>query len=78
MARLDAGDPVTVLAGVHLGCYELFGTERVPSIRDLKDKTVSVSQLGDPGYLPMSSSGTSFQVSVAMRMREVTLAAALG
>ena len=22
MARIDAGDPITVLAGVHLGCYE--------------------------------------------------------
>jgi NitT/TauT family transport system substrate-binding protein len=55
MARIDAGDPVTVLAGVHLGCYELFGTERVRSIRDLKDKTVSVSQIGDPGFLLTSS-----------------------
>lgn len=55
MARLDAGDPITLLAGVHLGCYELFGTERVRSIRDLKDKTVSVSQIGDPGFLLTSS-----------------------
>jgi NitT/TauT family transport system substrate-binding protein len=51
MARLDAGEPITLLAGVHLGCYELFGTERVRSIRDLKDKTVPVSQIGDPGFL---------------------------
>jgi hypothetical protein len=38
MARVDAGEPVTMLAGVRLGCYEVFGTERVRSIRDLKGK----------------------------------------
>jgi NitT/TauT family transport system substrate-binding protein len=32
MARLDAGEPITLLSGVHRGCYELFGTERVRSI----------------------------------------------
>ena len=33
---VDAGDPVIILSGVHPGCYELFATERVQSIRDLK------------------------------------------
>jgi NitT/TauT family transport system substrate-binding protein len=31
---------------VHIGCFELFGTRRVNSIRDLKGKTVSVPALG--------------------------------
>lgn len=26
--RLDAGNPVVVLAGVHVGCFELFATKR--------------------------------------------------
>src|SRR5262249_8718271 len=34
--QIDAGDPVVVLAGVHPGCFELFGTERIHSLRDLK------------------------------------------
>ena len=55
MARVDAGEPVTMLAGVHLGCYELFGTDRIRSIKDLRGKTVSVSQIGDPGFLLLSS-----------------------
>src|SRR5262249_37339552 len=29
---LDAGEPITVLGGIHAGCYELFGTERVRTI----------------------------------------------
>mgnify|MGYP003694218515 CR=1 FL=1 len=27
--QIDAGDPVVLLAGVHVGCFELFGGERV-------------------------------------------------
>jgi NitT/TauT family transport system substrate-binding protein len=38
----DAGEPVVALAGVHLGCYELFGNERVSTIRDLKGKAVPI------------------------------------
>jgi NitT/TauT family transport system substrate-binding protein len=35
-----------VLGGVHSGCYELFGTERVRTPKDLKGKTVAVDQNG--------------------------------
>jgi NitT/TauT family transport system substrate-binding protein len=44
--ELDAGQPIVLLAGDHVGCFELFGTERVRAIRDLKGKTVAVTQLG--------------------------------
>jgi NitT/TauT family transport system substrate-binding protein len=46
IVRLDVRDPVVVLAGGHVGCLELFGTERVQALRDLKGKTVAVYQLG--------------------------------
>jgi NitT/TauT family transport system substrate-binding protein len=42
----DAGTALVVLGGVHTGCYELFGTDRVRSVRDLKGKTVVVPNLG--------------------------------
>jgi len=38
---LEAGDPATILAGGHIGCFELVGTDRVRSIRDLKGKVVA-------------------------------------
>jgi NitT/TauT family transport system substrate-binding protein len=41
--HLDAGDPITLLGGVHVGCFELFGTDRVRTIRDLKGKTVAIT-----------------------------------
>jgi NitT/TauT family transport system substrate-binding protein len=44
--RIEAGDPVVFLAGVHVGCFELFGHEHVRAIRDLKGKVVVVSTLG--------------------------------
>jgi NitT/TauT family transport system substrate-binding protein len=41
----DAGIPLLVLAGVHTGCWELFGANHVRSVRDLKGKTVVVPNL---------------------------------
>ena len=43
---IDVGDPIVFLAGVHVGCLELFGTDRVRTIRDLRGKTVAVPDLG--------------------------------
>jgi NitT/TauT family transport system substrate-binding protein len=43
--QLDAGLPVVVLTGVHVGCYELFATDQVRTVRDLKGRTVSLSEL---------------------------------
>jgi NitT/TauT family transport system substrate-binding protein len=48
--RIDAGDPVVVLAGGHVGCFELFATERVRSVRDLKGRRVAVPE--DSNTLP--------------------------
>ena len=55
LTYLDAGAPVVVLAGVHLGCYELFGTRHVRSIRDLKGTTVPVDGLGGDKHVLLSS-----------------------
>jgi NitT/TauT family transport system substrate-binding protein len=52
---LDAGYPIVVLAGIHTGCYELFGTGSVRTIRDLKGKTVSVPVQGGAHQLFLSS-----------------------
>jgi NitT/TauT family transport system substrate-binding protein len=53
--RIDAGDPIVFLAGVHIGCFELFGTNRVRSIRDLKGKTVAVGSRAGPQEIFLSS-----------------------
>jgi NitT/TauT family transport system substrate-binding protein len=43
---IDDGDPISILAGVHSGCFELFGNERIRSVADLKGKAVGVQGLG--------------------------------
>jgi NitT/TauT family transport system substrate-binding protein len=55
ITSMDAGTPLTILSGLHVGCYELFGTDRVQAIRDLKGKRVAVPDLGSPHYLFLSS-----------------------
>lgn len=46
VARLDAGDPMVVLGGVHSGCVEIFGNDRVRSIRDLAGKRIALGLVG--------------------------------
>jgi len=53
--RLEAGDPIVILAGVHVGCFELFGTDRVRAIRDLKGRTVAIPELGSPYHIFLAS-----------------------
>ena len=43
---IDAGDPVTVVAGVRSGCFELFAHEPVRSVLDLKGRSVGVQGIG--------------------------------
>jgi len=44
---IDSGAPLLILAGIHVGCYELFANSGVQSIRGLKGKTVAGTQYGD-------------------------------
>jgi NitT/TauT family transport system substrate-binding protein len=53
--KLDTGSPLVVLAGIHTGCYELFGNDRVRSVRDLKGKSVGVLTLDGSDRLFLSS-----------------------
>ena len=43
---LDKGEASTLLAGVHVGCFVLFGHEEVHGIAGLKGKTVGVPGFG--------------------------------
>ena len=55
LPQLEAGDPLVLLLGAHVGCFELVGTDRVHAIRDLKGKTVAVSELGGPAHVFLAS-----------------------
>ena len=42
VSQVAAGQPMTVLAGIHSGCYELFAHEPVRTISDLKGRKVGI------------------------------------
>jgi NitT/TauT family transport system substrate-binding protein len=53
--RLDGGLPITVVAGVHPGCFELFVHEPIRAVTDLKGKRVGVpDRRGGPPELYVS------------------------
>jgi NitT/TauT family transport system substrate-binding protein len=39
---VEAGAPLVMLGGVHVGCWQVFGTGDIRSLRDFKGKTVSI------------------------------------
>jgi NitT/TauT family transport system substrate-binding protein len=53
--QVDVEAPLVFLGGVHVGCFELFGIERVQAIRDLKGKTVAVPDQGGAHHLFLAS-----------------------
>jgi NitT/TauT family transport system substrate-binding protein len=55
LVQADADASLVMLGGVHAGCFELFGTERVRAIRDLKGKRVAVPELGSAHQLFVAS-----------------------
>src|SRR5687767_15136078 len=55
LIHVDGGAPIVILAGVHPGCFELIGTQRVRAIRDLKGKAVAVPGMGGPQHVFLSS-----------------------
>ena len=56
---LDRGAEILLLGGVHAGCFELFGSARVGSIKDLKGKTVSVLAKESAQHVFLASIATS-------------------
>src|SRR5206468_10651491 len=40
--KIDAGVPIVVLAGIHVGCFELFAREGIRHIAELKGKSIGL------------------------------------
>jgi NitT/TauT family transport system substrate-binding protein len=55
IVQVDMGLPLVLLGGIHVGCFELFGTNEVRAIRDLRGKTVAVPELGGAHHAFLSS-----------------------
>ena len=81
VVRLDAGDPIVVLAGLHVGCVEVLGGHSVRSIRDLKGKRIAAGRVGSgvPAFigLILGHIGLTVQTDVELIVRPAPEAIAL-
>jgi NitT/TauT family transport system substrate-binding protein len=53
--QVDAGAPIVLLSGVHVGCFALFAADPIRAIRDLKGKRVAVTELGSGRHIFFAS-----------------------
>jgi NitT/TauT family transport system substrate-binding protein len=54
IAQVEAGAPIVMLAGIHPGCYELFATNGIRAVKDLKGRTVSIPEQNGAHHLFIS------------------------
>ena len=54
VSAIDGAAPITILAGAHVGCFELFANDSVRAMTDLKGKRVGVEALGSSTQLFVS------------------------
>jgi NitT/TauT family transport system substrate-binding protein len=54
VAGIDRGVPMKALAGVHVGCFELFVTDAIRGVADLVGKKVGILAVGTPDHLFLS------------------------
>jgi NitT/TauT family transport system substrate-binding protein len=58
VVAMGDGDPITVVGGVHVGCFELFASEGIHGITDLKGKIVGVPTMESGPHLFLTSMAT--------------------
>ncbi len=59
VVAIDKGASAVVLAGVHVGCFELFANENVRTIKDLKGKSISIPAIDSAQHTFLASIATS-------------------
>jgi NitT/TauT family transport system substrate-binding protein len=69
---IDAGEPITAVAGIHVGCFEVFARDGIRSIRDLKGKSVGVQALGSSQHTFLSGITSYVGLDPAKDIRWVT------
>lgn len=51
LVQVEAGAPIVMLAGIHPGCFELFATNGIRAVKDLKGRTVSIPEWNGSHHL---------------------------
>ena len=58
LLQIDRGVSITFLAGIHVGCFELFVKEGIHSVADLKGRTVGIQALETSQHIFLSAMAT--------------------
>jgi NitT/TauT family transport system substrate-binding protein len=72
IVAIEKGQPITIVGGVHVGCFELFAREGIRSMLDLKGKTVGVQAVGSSQYLFVSGMASYVGLEPAKDIRWIT------
>lgn len=76
LIAIEAGKPITIIAGVHVGCFELFAHEGIHSVLDLKNRMVAVQGLGSSPHVYVASMASYVGLDPGKDIRWVTNPAA--
>jgi NitT/TauT family transport system substrate-binding protein len=72
IVQQDRGEPITILAGVHPGCYELVTAQPLRTLRELKGKTVAIRAFGGPEHVFLASKAAYVGLDPAKDLTWVT------
>jgi NitT/TauT family transport system substrate-binding protein len=72
LPAIDGGRPITVLAGVHVGCFELFAKDGIRNVVDLKGRTVGLQDWGSPTHVLVALMAAHVGLDPAKDIRWVT------
>jgi NitT/TauT family transport system substrate-binding protein len=74
LLQIDRGLGITLLAGIHVGCFELFAKEGIRSVADLKGRTVGIQGLETSPHVFLSAMETLVGLDPAKDIEWVTSA----
>ena len=74
LVEIDRGLGITVVAGIHVGCFELFAKEGIRSVADLKGRTVGQQGLGSSPHVFISAMASLVGLDPAKDIEWVTSA----
>ena len=72
VAGIDRGVAMKTLAGIHVGCFELFVNEDVRSVIGLRGRSVGVRALGSPEHLFLSVIAAQVGIDPGKEIRWLT------
>jgi NitT/TauT family transport system substrate-binding protein len=72
VVALEEGAPIVLLAGIHVGCFELIGTDRVKSLKGLQGKSVAIPNERSAQHIFLASIVTQLGLDPSRDIRWVT------